>query len=173
MDLAERLLLKGMAASPERWQYPYDLGFLYYWQQQDHKTAAKWLGKASTLPGAPEWIAPLVADMLARGGDRQASRRLLSRILEDADEQWLRETAQRWLRQLDALDQMDQLDAMLARYRAQAGPPASWLDLIRAGWLPGVPVDPAGHPYELNATWSTTRLSSDSPLNPLPEELRR
>ena len=78
------------------------------------------------------------------------------------------------LRLIDALDQMDQLDAMLAEYHRRAGVrPESWLDLVRARWLPGIPVDPAGHPYELNATWSTTRLSPESPLNPLPTELAR
>lgn len=173
MDLAERLLLKGMAASPERWQYPHDLGFLYYWQGQDHRTAAAWLTKASALPGAPEWLGPLTAGMLARGGDRSASRQLLTRIAEDADHEWLRQAAVRWLRQLDALDQMDQLDAMLARYRAERGQASSWTDLIQAGWIPGVPVDPAGSPYVLNPLWSRTRLSPDSPLNPLPEGLAR
>lgn len=172
-DLAERLLLKGMAASPERWQYPHDLGFLYYWHEQDYTTAARWFERAAALPGAPNWLAPLAAGMLARGGDRVSSRQLLTRILEDADQEWLRGTAERWLMQLDALDQMDQLDAMLARYRAQAGAPPDWAALIRAGWLPGIPVDPAGYPYVLNATWSTTQLSPGSPLNPLPEELAR
>lgn len=169
-DLAERLLRKGMAVSPDRWQYPYDLGFLYFWRRQDPRTAAEWLRRASALPGAPEWIDPLAAGMLARGGERDASRQLLSRILEDADQDWLRQTARRWLMQLDALDQIDQLDALLARYRAQAGPPASWLDLIRAGWLPGVPVDPAGEPYVLQPLWTSTALSTESPLYPLPEE---
>lgn len=174
VDLAETLLRKGMAASPERWQYPHDLGFLYYWQQQDYETAAMWFERAAALPGAPEWLAPVAASMLARGGDRQSSRQLLLRILEGADEEWLRQTATRWLRQLDALDQMDQLDALLAEYHRRAGVrPGSWLELIRAGWLPGIPVDPAGHPYLLNPTWSTTRLSPESPLNPLPPELAR
>ncbi len=174
VDLAEALLRKGMAASPERWQYPHDLGFLHYWQQQDFKTAAMWFERAAALPDAPEWLGPVAAGMLARGGERAASRELLTRILEGADQEWMRQTAIRWLRQLDALDQMDQLDAMLAEYQRRAGErPGTWVDLIRAGWLPGIPVDPAGHPYVLNATWSTTRLSPESPLNPLPEELVR
>lgn len=173
VDLAEKLLRKGMAASPDRWQYPHDLGFIYYWQEQDHRTAAQWFQHASTLKGAPEWLGPLAAGMLARGGDRQASRQLLTRILQDADQPWLQRTAIRWLRQLDALDQMDKLDAMLAQYRAQYGPPASWLDLVRARWIPGIPADPEGYPYVINTTWSTTKLSPESPLNPLPEELAR
>ncbi len=174
MDLAERLLLKGMAASPDRWQYPHDLGFLYYWQQQDYSTAAVWFQRAAALPDAPEWLAPVAASMLARGGDRTASRQMLTGVLEGSQEEWMRATAIRWLRQLDALDQMEQLDALLAEYQRRSGQrPASWGDLIRAGWLPGVPVDPAGHPYELNVTWSTTRLSPGSPLNPMPAEVPR
>lgn len=173
VDLAESLLKRGMEVSPDRWQYPHDLGFLYYWHQQDYKTAAGWFQRASGMPGAPNWLGPLAAGMLARGGDRPSSRMLLQRILEDADQDWLRQIAVRWLRQLDALDQMDRFDAMLAEYRARFGPPASWYDLIRAGWIPGIPADPAGYPFELNTTWSTTRLSPDSPLNPLPEELTR
>ena len=174
IDLAESLLKRGMEASPDRWQYPHDLAFLYYWHEQDHRAAADWFQRAASVPNAPNWLAPLAAGMLARGGDRASSRELLRRILEDADHEWLRQTARRWMMQIDALDQMDQLDAMLARYRAQAiAPASSWHDLIRAGWIPGIPVDPAGHPYVINTTWSTTRLSPESPLNPLPEEMRR
>ncbi|MDQ3068357.1 MAG: hypothetical protein M3R55_01340, partial [Acidobacteriota bacterium] len=109
VDLAEQLLKKGMAASPGRWQYPHDLGFIYYWQEQDHQAAATWFQRAASLPGAPEWLGPLAAGTLARGGDRQASREMLRRILADAEQPWLRQTAQRWLMQIDALDQMDQL----------------------------------------------------------------
>lgn len=170
VDLAEQLLLKGMTANPQQWQYAHDLGFLYFWRKQDPRTAAEWFQRASTLPGAPEWLDPLAASMLARGGDRQASRQLLTRILEDADQEWLRNTAERWLRQLDTLDQIDQLEAMVARYRAQGGPPASWADFVRVGWMPGVPVDPAGHPYVLKPLWGEVTLSPESPLNPLPEE---
>lgn len=173
IDLAERLLRKGMAANPNQWQYPHDLGFLHFWRRQDPRTAAEWFERASTLPDAPEWLDPLAAGMLARGGDRQASRQLLARILEDADQDWLRNTAERWLRQLDALDQIDQLEALVARYRAEGRPPASWVDLIRAGWIPGVPVDPAGHPYVLNPMWGGVSLAPASPLNPLPEEVAR
>jgi hypothetical protein len=173
VDLAERLLRKGMAADPNQWRYPHDLGFLHFWRRHDPRTAAEWFQRAAALPGAPEWLDPLAAGMLARGGERAASRQLLTRILEDAEQEWLRATAERWLMQLDALDQLDQLRAMLSRYRQQGGTPASWLDLIRAGWIPGVPADPAGHPYVLNPLFGAVSLAPGSPLHPLPDESPR
>ena len=42
------------------------------------------------------------------------------------------------------------LDNIIARYQLTSGhPPASFGDMIRAGLLPGVPVDPLGNPYLL------------------------
>lgn len=174
LDLAEQLLRKGLAQDPANWRYAQDLGFLNYWYAQDFDAAADWFQRASEMPDAPNWLAPLAASMLVRGDRRDASRQLLTRIFEDADQPWLRQVAERYLRQLDALDQMDQLDARIARFREMNGAlPASWIDLVRAGWLPGIPVDPAGTPYVLNPTWGTVQLSPDSPLGPLPQEIAR
>ena len=44
--------------------------------------------------------------------------------------------------------------------------------LIRAGVLPGIPLDPIGTPFEIDPD-GTVRLSRTSPLLPLPEEPRR
>jgi hypothetical protein len=44
-----------------------------------------------------------------------------------------------------------------------------WGPLIRSGTIPGVPLDPAGVPYELSSS-SRVQLSSRSPLFPLPIE---
>jgi hypothetical protein len=44
------------------------------------------------------------------------------------------------------------LEEVIRRYALRAGhAPANWADLIHAGYLPGVPLDPVGHPYKLVA----------------------
>jgi tetratricopeptide (TPR) repeat protein len=169
--LAVTLLEKGMKARPDRWQYLQDAGFVYYWSLRDFKTAAAWFEKASEIPGAPWWLSSLSAVTRAQGGDRRGSRQLWQQILETADNQWLRNEATRRLVQLDALDQIDQLRAIVAGFTRETGRrPASWEDLVRAGLLRGVPLDPTGVSYVLDPQTGAVTVAHESKLYPLPIE---
>lgn len=166
-DLAIALLRRGIAAHPEKWQYMQDLGFVYYWHLQDYKAAAAWFQRASEVPGSPSWLRPLVGVTLAEGGHRAASR-ILFQQLAKSDEKWMSESAQRRLRQLDAMDTMDGLQAHVSAYaRAHPGEPVTWEKLVAARALPGVPLDSSGTPFLINAEGRVT-ISRDSGLFPLP-----
>jgi tetratricopeptide (TPR) repeat protein len=168
-DLAVRLLEKAMRAHPNRWEYPYDIGFIHY-REGDFPTAARWFRRAAEIPDAAEWLRPLAAVTLASGGDTQSSRLLWRQLLE-TEAEWLRQIADYRLRQLDAIDQSAQLEALTAAYERRFGsPPASWDDMLRAGLLQRVPLDPAGHPYALNPWWGDVTVGEQSPLWPLPTE---
>jgi hypothetical protein len=172
-DLAVKLLEKGIAARPDKWEYMQDIGFVHYWYAHDYREASAWFQKASEVPGAPVWLKPLAATTLAQGGDRASSRTMWRAILETSDVDWLRGTAERLLVQLDALDQLDQIQSRLDAFTRQSGAaPEDWATLIRARVFPGVPVDPAGAPYEL-MPGGRVRLSASSPLFPLPAEPQR
>ena len=167
-DLAVRLLEKAMAANPARWEYPYDIGFIYY-RDADYKMAAHWFQRAADVPRAADWLGPLAAVTLAAGGDTRASR-LLWRNLLDSEAEWLRETATYRLQQLDSIDQIFQLEQLTAQYARRFGdPPLSWEQMIRAGALNRIPVDPAGHPYMLRPGGEVT-VSDESPMSPLPTD---
>jgi len=168
-DQAIALLEKGFRANPARWQYLQDIGFVHYWWLDDYRTAAAWFQKAADIPGSPWWLRSLAAVTLAQGGDRRSSRALWQSLRESADNEWLRTTATFRLAQLDALDAIDQLTAVAAAYRARTGEfPASWGALIRARLLAGMPVDPRGVAYALDAATGAVTLGPDSPLHPLP-----
>ena len=175
-DLAIRLLEKGMAARPDRFQYPYDIGFVHY-RNGDYRRAAEWFSRAAETTGARKegeradiWLRPLAASTLATGGDTRSSRRLYKQLLE-SDAVWLRNDAQRRLKQLDAIDQIAQLEQLVREYERDFGdPPPKWEHLVRAGYLRSEPVDPAGYPYLLNEFWGDVTINGDSPLWPLPTE---
>jgi tetratricopeptide (TPR) repeat protein len=170
-DLAIALLRKGLEAQPERWQFAQDIGFVYYWWVNDYQQAAAWFTRAAAIPGAPEWLKPVAAVTLAQGGNRASSRRLWQEIHDQADHDWLRNQATLRLRQFDAMDQIDQLLRATIEYERRFGAsPRSWADLIRAGYLRGIPADPMGHPYVFDATRGVITLEPRSPLNPLPVE---
>jgi len=169
-DLAITLLKKGLRLQPTRWEFAQDIGFVYY-RARDYTAAADWFQRAAQIPGAPGWLVPLEAVTRTRGGDRQTARTLWSKLLEGAgsEQQWLQKEAVRRLTQLNALDQIDSLQAIIKRYEQRTGSlPETWFDLIRAGDLGGLPLDPARVPYQLNPYWGLVTLDRTSPLNPLP-----
>ena len=170
-ELAVALLEKGVRATPEKWEYYHDIGFVYYWHLSDYKRAADWFLRGADRPEGPWWLRTYAAVMLTRGGDRAASRFMWRNIYETADNDWLRQNAEVRLLQLDALDQIDQLHAIIREFTRRTGRyPESWDELVRAGLLRQVPADPAGTPYVLNGASGTVSVDGSSRIAPLPVE---
>jgi tetratricopeptide (TPR) repeat protein len=169
-DLAIRLLNKGLAARPDKWEYMQDIGFVHYWWNHDYRAAAEAFQKASEIPGAPWWLRSLAATTLAQGGDRRSSRMMWTVLAQTAEIDWLRNSAARSLMQLDALDAIDSLQKMVAQFRDRAAPPLTWQNLAGAGApLRSVPVDPTGVAYQLTPDGRVV-LGAGSTLAPLPKE---
>jgi hypothetical protein len=171
-DESVALLKKAMVAMPQKWQYPHDIGFVYYWRFRDYNSAALWFQRAAEKPNAPLWLKPLAASMLARGEDRAAARFLWQQIAQ-SEEPWLRRTAERSILQLQAMDQIDQLNAVVKRFPPAAGELYSWPDLLRRHVLRLLPYDPTGTPYEIDPSSGQVRVAAQSPLFPMPQEPRR
>lgn len=167
-DLAIALLEKGLQTQPEKWDFMQAIGFVHYWWRRDYKEAAAWFRRASQLPGAPEWMAPLAATTLAEGGSRESSRVLWQEIARTAESEWFRNEAARRLQQLDAMDQIDLLQQAADAFERRSGRKASgWSDLRQAGYLRGgTPGDPTGVAYRLDS--GVVSLDASSRLNPLP-----
>jgi hypothetical protein len=168
-DLAIQLLQRGAGRFPERWEYLHDIAFVYHWTFKDFAQAATWMQRASEIPGAPLWLKSSAARMLEQGNDRASARALWEQMRDSAEEEWLKRTAELRIAQLDALDAIEQLNEIVWRYEARVGRmPQSWQELVAARALRGVPLDPAGVPYELDQVNEDVTLSADSPLFPLP-----
>jgi hypothetical protein len=166
-DLAIALLKKGLAQQPS-WEYADDIGFVYYWWEQDYITAASWFRRAAAMPGAPVWLNAAAAVTLAEGGNRGTSRRLWEEMLK-SDAAWLRRSAQFRLEQLDAMDQIETLARVVQAYAERRGRlPRNWYEVGSAGLIRGVPRDPEGNPYRLNPETGAVTLDPASRLNPLP-----
>ena len=172
-DQAIALLQKALRAQPDRWQYAGDIGFVYYFWVKDYERAAEWFRRARAMPNGPEWMAAMAATVLAEGGNRASSRRLWQEVLANEEAAYLQQRARLRLAQLDALDQIDALERVVDAYRQRTGtPPASWRQLAQAGYVRGIPVEPGGRPYALDAASGAIDVSPDSPLFPLPARER-
>ena len=84
------------------------------------------------------------------------------------DQDWLRTTANRALLQLDAEAAIEQLQPIVNRYYEIRGSfPSGWPDVVSAGLIRGIPLDPTGKPFALDPVSGAVDVSLDSPLFPL------
>ena len=168
-DLAIALLEKGLRERPDKWEYMQDIGFVHYWWRKDYPAAAAWFDKAGKVPGAPWFLKSLAAVTLAEGGDRRSSRTMWMAIRESAENDWLKNDAERRLQQLDVADLIDALQRAIDAAAPRTGKLTNWQDLIRAGVVRRVPTDPVGVPLGIDHE-ARVHLAVTSPIFPLPDE---
>jgi hypothetical protein len=169
-DEAIKLLEKGIKESPNKWEYYHDVGFVHYWWQRDTRAAADWFLRASKLPSAPNWLQPLAASILAEGGNQNAARQLWTQLAQTGEHDWMRKTARTRLQQMDAENAIDQLVALVNRFYDVAGRfPNGWDEVVRAGIIRGIPLDPTGVPFAVDPVSGQVDVAKDSTLYPLPK----
>ena len=158
---------------PGKWQYYHDAGFVEYWWRRDVQAAAAWFIKGSKLPGAPNWMEPLAASVLAEGGERDAAREMWLQLAESAEHQWLRLAANRGLQQLDAEAHIELLEVQVHKFYDMHGRfPKAWNEMTVGKMLRNVPRDPTGIHYTLDPVSGSVDVSPKSTLYPLRSRAR-
>jgi hypothetical protein len=160
------ILERGVRELPKSWRLRQDLGFFHFLFLNDAQRASEVMMEASRIEGAPAWLLEALAgDILLKGGDRAAARRMWQQIHQQAEEGILRENAAFRLQILDALDRADALQALVKEYEQRLGRKPATLDELRqAGLLPVSPVDPTGVPFDYDARTGTVTVSRTSML---------
>ena len=149
-DKAVELVEYGISQNPDQWRLYYDLGFIHYMERKDYVAAAKAFERGSEVPGAHPWLRVLAARMAEHGGELETARFLWTKTYETTQDPHIRKNAILHLRALKADDEVNRLETMARDYRERTGHyPESFGELVRNGWLRGVPIDPVGHPYKL------------------------
>ena len=149
-DLAIQLVKKGIAANPQVWQLGTDLGFIYYWRMKDYPDAASTYLETSKVPNSPPWIKMMAARVAETGGSIETSRMIWAQIFASTKDPEVKKRASDELQGLKAQEDMQHLNDISENFKKQTGHyPSSEQELRSAGFLPGIPVDPAGYSYEI------------------------
>lgn len=101
-DEAIDVLKKGMAHNPTNWVLPFEIGFLSYVDRRDNETAAHYFELASRLPGGGDRARRFAAFVYSQSGHRENSLRMWEQLLEESDEPYMKELAQRYIDKLVA-----------------------------------------------------------------------
>jgi tetratricopeptide (TPR) repeat protein len=149
-DKAVALLEKGIRENPEYWRLYFTLGFVHYQDRRDYKAAQDAFEKGSEVPGALPWMKVMAARMAEHAEDPGTAMALWKVVYESNTEKMIRETAMSHILSLEADAQIEALQARVRSYREKTGKtPIKWEQMVQSGFLPGIPQDPAGHPYKL------------------------
>jgi len=154
---AVALLEKGIRANPEYWRLYFTLGFIHYLDRKDYKAAQQAFAKGAEVPGALPWMGIMAARMAERSDDIATAFALWKTVYDTNHDKMVRDSAAKHMTSLRADADLQELQRRVQTYRDKTGSlPTSWRDLVRAGLLPGVPVDPSGAVYVLmpnGAVW--------------------
>jgi hypothetical protein len=162
---ALELLRRGIVANPDYWRLWEDLGFIEYWDLHNYVAAARIFRVGSERPGAQIWMETLAASVAAKGGEIRTSQLLWMQIDETAANDAIRKSATEHLAALKAFDDIQRINRLLDLYKQDERRPAQSLkDLVNAGMLRAIPVDPSGMPYEIGPG-GAARLSPASSIN--------
>lgn len=163
-EKAVALLRLAIRENPDEWRLWHDLGFLYYWELKDYQAASESYLQGSRNPQAAPWMRVMAAVILQKGGDRETSRFLWTEIYNSSEDETIRKNARDHLDTLRALDDIAELERRATTFHDRTGRwPQSAQELIAAGLLQGVPLDPAQHPYRFQLDGKVT-LHPSSPV---------
>jgi hypothetical protein len=163
-DLATQLVERGIRANPSEWRLYYDLGFIYYFDAKDYPKAAAAFLEGSKNPAAFVWMKVMAAKIAAEGESPETSLFLWQDIYNTTKDAAVKENALTHLQFLKAAADCKQIDLLVDEYQKRSGgQPKNIGELVRAGWLRGVPVDPLGYAYTLSED-GKAELNVESPL---------
>jgi hypothetical protein len=163
-DLAVQLLDRGIKANPDNWRLYQDLGNVLYFDKKDYPGASQAFATGSRLPGAYIWMKTMAAKIATEGESLDTSYFLWQQVLDAAKDTQTKENAESHLRTLKAQIDCREIDRISDEYARQTGKRAADMsELVRAGLLGGVPMDPAGYPYVIGED-RKARLNEKSPL---------
>jgi tetratricopeptide (TPR) repeat protein len=163
-ELGIELLQRGIRANPQYWRFYEDLGFIYYFELNDYRKAADAFLEGSKKPGAMIWMKAFAARISEKGQSLETSVMLWSEIYSSVSEPSLKENAKLHLQLLHARADCEQLNKLAAEYKKRTGrPPGEVRDLVNAGLLPGLVVDPVGVVYWFDPE-GNAQINPASPL---------
>jgi tetratricopeptide (TPR) repeat protein len=149
-ERAIQLMEYGVQNNPNDWKLYYDLGFVYYMNLKDYRKAADAFDRGSKVPDAHPFVRLLAAQMAEHAGDFDTAKMMWSATYQNSQDRLIRQNAVEHLRALRVDEDVTHLQEAVTRFGERTGRlPANMSELASAERLPGIPVDPDGHPYKL------------------------
>jgi len=101
-DKAEALLRKGIISNPDRWEFPFYLGWLYWMYKGDRQSTYKYLSDAIKIKDCPEYVESLYTGLSKNLGRKNEARIYLKSLIESTDNEDMKNQLQKTLDKLES-----------------------------------------------------------------------
>ncbi len=91
IEEANKILERGIEAYPDRWQYPFYIGFNYYYHKKDVQRGLPYLEKASALPGSPDFLKRLVGRLYEKSGKQEEALHFYEEVYQNTADEMIRQ----------------------------------------------------------------------------------
>lgn len=163
-ELGIELLERGIRANPEQWRLYEDLGFIYYFELKDYAKASEAFADGSKNPDSLVWMKVMAAKIAAEGESLSTSLFLWNEIYQSTKDPLVKENALKHLHLLQVEVDCKQIDALADEFQKRMGRrPTRVGELLQAGLLNRLPLDPSGYPYVFGPDGKAA-LNTESPL---------
>jgi tetratricopeptide (TPR) repeat protein len=146
------LVQKGIANNPTYWRLYYDLGFIYWLEKKDFNSAAHAFATGAEIPGALPWMRTIAGSMALGADNLDMARTLWQEVLKDSKDPTIQANARTRLVCINSDEAVIELQKRVDLYKERTGRvPSSFREIAEAGLVRGIPNDPAGNPYLIDA----------------------
>ena len=147
----EAILQKGIVNRPDDWHIAFSLGFVRSYYLNKRAEAAANFAAAARLPEAPAYIPFLATRLAADAGDLSFAEQLAQAMASQATEEESRKEWEERLLDLAMEKQLRALESAAKKFEARTGrAPRTPAELVAAGELPSIPLEPHGGRYEFD-----------------------
>jgi len=148
LDLAFKMLDRGMEKNPGEWLFPFEAGHYALLFKKDYDLARKYFKRAMDLPGAPAITRRLYADASFRTQDLDAAWKTWQDVFQSAPDERVKKVASNHLYQVKAARDTERIASAVRDFKGRFHRlPMNLSQLVRSGFLPNLPLDLDGQDY--------------------------
>ena len=148
LDLALKILDRGLEKNPEQWLFPYMAAHYAQMIKKDHKLAQEYYKKAMNIEEVPPIVERLYANAIFKSMDYKRALQTWLEIYKTAEDERTKKIASNHIYNITTTIDIQKINEAIAKFKESYGRnPMELSQLVKAGFLDSLPKDLDGKKY--------------------------
>jgi len=142
VDLALKILDRGLEKNPDQWIFPFEAGHIAQTAKRDFQLAQAYYKKAMAIKGAPDILTRLYANAAYKTMDFRTSWETWLEVYRTTKDERVKKIASNHLYQVKAAVDLNALQSAISKFKEKFGQnPQDLSQLVAEGFLTAIPQD--------------------------------